>query len=89
MAAVGVVLLGMFAWFGVAMVFRRRFQFSLRLLLGLVVAVALPCSWLAVEMKKSSRTGAVNTLRRRIESSGAMIATDDNGAPCVHEIRSA
>ena len=46
-------MLGMFAWFGVALVFRRRFQFSVRSLMVLVVVVALPCSWLAVEMKKA------------------------------------
>ncbi len=51
-AAVGVVILAMFAWFGIALVFRRRFQFSLRSLLVLTVAVALPCSWLTVEREK-------------------------------------
>ena len=35
----------------VALIFRWRFQFSIRSLLVLVVAVAVPCSWLAVEMK--------------------------------------
>ena len=53
MASVGVAMLLMLAWFGVALLFRWRFQFSLRLLLVLVVAVALPCSWLAVEMKRA------------------------------------
>ena len=43
----------MVVWFAVAMVFRRRFQFSLRSLLVLVVVVALPCSWLAVEMRQA------------------------------------
>jgi hypothetical protein len=52
-AAVGVVLLLMLAWLGVALMLRRRFQFNLRSLLLLVVAVALPCSWLAVEMKRA------------------------------------
>ena len=51
LGVVGVVMLLMFVWFSVALVFRRRFQFSLRTLLVLVVAVASPCSWLAVEMK--------------------------------------
>jgi len=45
-ASVGVAMLGMFVWFAVAVAFRRRFQFSLRSLLVLVVVVALPCSWL-------------------------------------------
>jgi hypothetical protein len=53
-AAVGVVVAAFFLlWIVVAFIFRRRFQFSLRTLLALVVAVALPCSWLAVEMKKA------------------------------------
>ncbi len=52
-AGVGTVLLSMLLWFVAALVFRWRFQFSIRSLLALVVAVALPCSWLAVEMKKA------------------------------------
>ena len=51
-ASVGVMVLGMFVWFGVAVVLGRRFQFSIRSLLLLVIVVAVPCSWLAVEMKK-------------------------------------
>ena len=52
-AVVGVVLLAMLLWWLVALVFRRRFQFGIRTLLVLTVAVALPCSWLAEEMKKA------------------------------------
>ena len=37
------------------LVFRWRFQFSIRSLLVLTVAVAIPCSWLAVEMEKARR----------------------------------
>ena len=39
------------------LVFRWRFQFSIRSLLVLVVAVAVPCSWLAVEMKRARGKG--------------------------------
>ena len=46
-ASVGVAMLAMVVWFGVALVFRRRLQFSISSLLVLVVVVALPCSWLA------------------------------------------
>ena len=61
-AAVGAVFVLMLLWFLIALVFRRRFQFSLRSLLLLVVVVAIPCSWLATEMKaareqRSSRAG--------------------------------
>ncbi len=52
-ASVGVFLLLMLGSFAASLLFRRRFQFSLRSLLALVVVVALPCSWLAVEMKKA------------------------------------
>src|SRR5271166_1095635 len=44
---VGVVLNLMQLWWLLALVFRWRFQFSIRTLLALVVAVALPFSWLA------------------------------------------
>ena len=50
-AAVGAVFVLMLLWFLIALVFRRRFQFSLRSLLLLVVVVAIPCSWLATELK--------------------------------------
>ena len=50
-AAVCVVMAGMFVWLGVALVYGRRFQFSLRSLLVLVVVVALLCSWFMVELK--------------------------------------
>ena len=50
-AVVGVAMLVMLLWFLVALVFRWRFQFSVRSLLVLTVAVAVPFSWLAVEMK--------------------------------------
>ena len=45
-AAVGAVFVLMLLWFMVALVFRRRFQFSLRSLFLLVVVVSIPCSWL-------------------------------------------
>ena len=41
----------MLAWFSAGLVFRRRFQFSVRSLLVLVVVVAVPCSWMAVEIR--------------------------------------
>jgi len=53
--AVGAVLLLMLLWLIVALIFRRRFQFSIRGLLILTVAVAVSCSWLAVEMKAARK----------------------------------
>ena len=58
-ASVGVVMLAMLGWFIVSMVFRWRLQFSIRSLLVLVVVVALPFSWLGVEMKQAREQKAV------------------------------
>ena len=55
LASVGVFLLVMFAWFLASLFFRWRFQFSIRLLLVLMLAVALPCSWLSVEIRNAER----------------------------------
>jgi hypothetical protein len=54
--ALGVVLATLaflLLWLGIALLRRWRFQFSIRSLLVLTVAVAIPCSWLAVEMKRA------------------------------------
>ena len=53
MAVVGVAMLMVFVWFAVALVFRRRFQFSLRSLLVMVLVVAIPCSWLTAKVRKA------------------------------------
>jgi len=58
-AVVGAAFLLMLLWFVVALVFRSRFQFSIRSLLMLVVVVAVPCSWMAVEMKKAREQSEV------------------------------
>ena len=50
-AAVGLFLLLTPFWFIFALIFHCRFQFSIRSLLLLTVAVAIPFSWLAVEIK--------------------------------------
>ena len=55
LAGVGVALVLMLLWFAVALVCHWRFQFSIRSLLVLTVAVALPCSWLAAAMKEARR----------------------------------
>ncbi len=52
-AVVGGAMLVMLGGFVVAWVFRWRFQFSIRSLLMLTVAVAIPCSWLAMQMKRA------------------------------------
>ena len=54
-AAVGVVLLFLPVWLCAALLFRQRFHFSLRSWLLLALAVALPFSWMNMELKKASR----------------------------------
>ena len=86
-ASVGVAMLLMLVWFGVAVFFRRRFQFSIRTLLVLTVAVALPCSWLGVEMEKAEwqretvasiqRTGGQVYYEHQFDSSGERIPLGD------------
>lgn len=51
--AVALFFFLMFIWFIVSLFLHRRFQFSIRSLLLLTVAVAVPFSSLAVELKKS------------------------------------
>ncbi len=50
-AAVGVVMLGMLVWLAAALIFRWRFQFSIRSLLVMAVVVAVPCSWFSAELR--------------------------------------
>ena len=45
----------MLLWFMLALLFRWRFQYSIRSLLVLAVVVAIPCSWLATEMQRASK----------------------------------
>ena len=51
LAAVGVVFVAMLLWFAASLIFHWTFQFSIRSLLVLTVAVALPYGWLSLEMK--------------------------------------
>ncbi len=63
-AGVGAFFVPMLLWFLAALVFRLRFQFGILSLLVLVVAVALPFSWLATEMRDAARQrDAVAALR--------------------------
>ena len=64
-ALVGAVFLLMLPWFVIALLFRRRFQFSIRSLLVMVIVVAVPCSWLAMEMKAAmGQENAIAAIRR-------------------------
>jgi hypothetical protein len=57
-AVVAVGTLLVFLWFLVCLLFRWRFQFSIRSLLVFVVVAALPCGWLASQMKEAERQKA-------------------------------
>jgi hypothetical protein len=72
-AGLGVALLLMALWFLVASIFRRRFQFSIRSLLVLTVAVALPCSWLGVEIRRAREQAAAV---QRCFATGGLVVYD-------------
>ena len=55
LAVVGLTLLLMFLWFAAALLFRCRFQYSLRSLMLLVLAVAVACSWFATQMQRARK----------------------------------
>ncbi len=55
LATVGVALLLMPLWFAAALLFRWRFQFSILSLLALTLAAAIPCAWLATEMRQATQ----------------------------------
>ncbi len=54
-AAVCLVVVVMLVWLVVSLLFRWRFQFGVRSLVVLVVAVAVPCSWLTVKLREAER----------------------------------
>ena len=84
-AVVGGTMLVMLLWFIVALVFRRRFQFSIRSLLVLMVAVAIPCSWLAVNIqharKQKAAVEAICALGCSVLYDWDPDAPDDTGDP--------
>jgi hypothetical protein len=54
-ASVAAFLLLMLLWFAAGVLFRLPFQFSIRSLLVLTVAVAIPSSWFAVKMREAKQ----------------------------------
>ncbi len=65
-AVVGLTLLLLFFWFLAALLFRCRFQYSLRSLMLLTVVVAVACSWMATHMQRARRQAeAVAAIRCR------------------------
>ena len=63
--SIGITMVLMLIWWLFALCFHWRFQFSLRSLLVATVAVAIPCSWMAVEMKRArEQREAVEAIRK-------------------------
>jgi hypothetical protein len=79
LAALGLVILWFSLWYLSALFHRRRFQFGIRTLLAITVAVAVPFSWLAVEINRAKREKEiVERLQERfeIETRQSYIASD-------------
>jgi hypothetical protein len=57
-ATVGGTMLLMVVWFLVAVIFRLRFQFTVRSLLLQALVVAILCSWMKVEMERARKQEA-------------------------------
>jgi hypothetical protein len=55
----GISMIVFILGFLAAWIYRRRFQFGIRLLLLLTVAVAIPFAWMGVGIEKAKRTRAV------------------------------
>ena len=64
-------MVAMGLWLIVALIFRRRFQFTIRSLLILTVAIATACSWVTVELKKARMQEAAVTEIRKMGGSVA------------------
>ena len=54
-ATVAAAFVLLLLWFAAALLFRLRFQFSLRSLMLLALIVAIPCSWLKTAMKQARK----------------------------------
>ena len=68
LAMVAAAFVLMFLWFLAALLFRLRFQFTIRSLLLLTLVVAIACSWLAVarqQAEKQRKVVAENSGGRR------------------------
>jgi hypothetical protein len=71
-AAVGATMLVMLLWFIGGLLFRWRFQFRIRSLLIFTVVVAIPCSWLAAQMKKArEQKAAVVAIAKHVRAMGS------------------
>lgn len=72
-ATVGLVVLLLLCWFAFGLALRRRFQFGIRALLLLILAVAILCTWLPVKIRQAKRQRA------------AVRATEERGAQVLYD----
>ena len=56
--AVGLTALLMLLWFAISLLLRKRFRYSLRSLLLVVLVISIPCSWLKVQTQQAKRQEA-------------------------------
>ena len=85
-ATVGAALVLMFLWFLAALLFRLRFQFSILSLLVLMLAVAVPFSWLTVEREQARKQRAAVDW---IEKAGGFVLYDYEFDPSGNPIPAA
>ena len=90
-AAVCLVVVVMLLWLAASLLFRLRFQLSLRSLVVLVVAVGIPLGWLSVKMREAERQKrAVEAIEKagghvwydyQLDGAGMLIAKQGTPAP--------
>ena len=81
-ASVSLAMLLMLLWFAASLLFRWRFQFSIRSLLVLTLVVAMPCSWLSWEMKRAKhQTEVAEAIRNMHQWAEYDWEIDADGAP--------
>ena len=70
-ATVAVAILLMLLWFIASLIFRWPFQFSIRSLLVMTLAVAVPCGWLSVQLKEAKEQRDAVAAIKQLEGSVA------------------
>jgi hypothetical protein len=83
-AVVGVVLVLMGLGWALALIYKRRFQFRIRPVLAMSLAVALPFSWLCVEVRraKAQRENSVQTEKLKLGDCASW-RLDKDGQPLL------
>ena len=86
-ASIAVVLLVMLVWLSFAIVFRRRFQFTLGSLLLLTIAVAIPCGRLG-EMIREARPQREALLALQNHGCRVVYSSQRTGPECLSSVLS-